>query len=207
MTHRLALLAALLGGIVLSGCRGTTSSEPPVHLNLNMDFQKKFEAQEVNRFFADGRAMRPPVPGTVARGMLREDTRFYQGRDDAGNYVTDLPVALTRDLLLRGRERYNIYCAVCHGRGGDGQGIIMTGNYGFTPAPTYHDDRLRNVEDGYLYDVIANGIRNMPAYGQQISVADRWAITAYIRALQRTQNAAEGDLPPSILADIQQGAN
>lgn len=205
MPHRLAFLVVLLGTLAAAGCRGTISDEPPVHPNLNMDFQNKFEPQEANRFFADGRAMRPPVAGTVARGMLKEDTRFFAGRNADGSFVAELPVPITRELLLRGRERYNIYCSVCHGKAGDGKGIIMTGNYGFTPAPTYHDDRLRAVEDGHLYDVIANGIRNMPGYAQQVSVADRWAITAYIRALQRSQNATEGDLPPSVLAEIARG--
>ena len=113
----------------------------------------------------------------------------------------------TRELLLRGQERYNIFCSVCHGKSGDGQGIIMTGNYGYTPAPSYHDERLREATDGYLYDVIANGVRNMPGYAQQVPVADRWAIVAYLRALQRSQNATEADIPPSVRARIEQGSS
>ena len=199
--HRLLIIALL--GVGLVGCRGLPSDDPPIHPNLNMDFQEKFEAQERNPFFADNRAMRPPVPGTVARGMLKDDAPFYYGRTEDGAYVEQLPVPITREFLLRGRERYNVYCAVCHGKAGDGQGIIVTGGYGYTPPPSYHDDRLRQIQDGYLYDVIANGVRNMPGYAQQIPVADRWAIVAFVRALQRSQNAAEGDLPPSILATIQ----
>ena len=201
MMRNTFFIAVLLSGLVLAGCRGSISEEPPVHLNRNMDFMERFEPQEANAFFDDGRAMRPPVPGTVARGMLKDDTRFYLGLEADGSYVQDLPVPITQEFVLRGRERYNIYCAVCHGRAGDGQGIVMTGGYGFAPIG-YHNDRLRQIEDGYIYDLIANGIRTMPAYGQQIPVADRWAITAYVRALQRSQNATEGDIPPDVLSSI-----
>ena len=188
------------------------SGEPPIHPNPNMDWQESFKPQEKNTFFADNAAMRKPPAGTVARGFLREDTRFYAGRTETGEYVERAPVPVTRELLERGQERYDIYCEVCHGKAGDGNGIIMTGTssitgegYGYTPAPTYHSERLRNVTDGYMYDVIANGIRNMPGYAQQIPVADRWAIVAYVRALQRSQNAQEGDVPASITAESQQG--
>jgi mono/diheme cytochrome c family protein len=212
--NKLTLVVLIAGTVLLAGCRGMISEKPPVHPNLNMDFQEKFEPQEANPFFADGRAMRPPVPGTVARGLLKEDTPFYLGRTAGGEYIEEMPVPMTRELLLRGRERYNIFCTVCHGGAGDGQGIIMTGQssttgqgYGYTPAPSYHIDRLRQVSDGYMYDVIANGVRNMPGYAQQISVLDRWAIVAYVRALQLSQNAGEGDVPPSELAKIAQGAS
>ena len=200
-------IVALLGGMVLGGCRGGVSGEPPIHLNQNMDYQERFDAQEPNPFFADGRAMREPVPGTVARGMLKDDTRFFLGRETDGTFVATMPVAVTQALLERGQERYNIYCAVCHDEAGDGQGIIMTGNYGYTPAPSYHDPTVaaRMAADGYVYDAIANGVRTMPGYAQQIPVADRWAITAYIRALQRSQNAGVEDVPTSELAGLQQG--
>ena len=197
-------IVALLGFVVLAGCRGTVSDKPPVHLNLNMDYMERYDPQEASRFFEDGRTMRPPVPGTIARGMLKADARFYQGVEADGSYVLDMPVPITEAFVERGRERYNIYCAVCHGRAGDGKGIVMTGGYGFAQIG-YHNDRLRGIENGYLYEVIANGIRTMPAYGQQIPVADRWAIVAYMRALQRSQNATEGDIPAGILADIQTG--
>ena len=201
---RAACLAAL---VALAGCRGMRSEDPPIHPNLNMDFQEKFEAQEANPFFADNAAMRTPVPGTVPRGLLREDTEFYLGRNENGEFVGEMPVPVTRELLIRGRERYNIFCSVCHGKAGFGQGIIMTGDYGYTPATSYHQDRIREATDGYLYDVVANGVRNMPGYAQQIPVADRWAIVSYIRALQRSQYATEGDIPPSVLARIEQGSS
>jgi cytochrome c5 len=199
----LMLLALLASGTI--GCRGTTSSDPPVHVVLNMDFQEKFEAQEANTFYEDGRAMRPPPLGTVARGMLRADTRFAFGRQPDGRFVQDSPVEFTLDVLKRGKRGYEVFCVPCHGAVGDGKGIIMTGDYGFVPAPSYHDDRLRTVEDGYLYDVIANGIRNMPAYGYQMTPEDRWAVVGYIRALQRSQNASAQDVPQEILGQLEQG--
>lgn len=207
--RRASGLPLLLAGaaLLLGGCRGQISSTPPIHLNQNMDFQEKFEAQEANPFFADRRANRIPVAGTVARGFLNEDAGFYAGRTAGGGEVATSPVAVTRELLLRGQQRYNIYCAVCHGRAGDGQGIIMTGGYGYTPAPSYHEERLRAVTDGYLFNVITNGVRSMPGYAQQVPVADRWAITAYIRALQRSQAASATDLPADVLRQIEQTQN
>lgn len=184
----------ILLAVLLTGCQGQVSDKPPVHLNRNMDYQEKFEAQEANSFFADGRAMRAPVPGTIARGWLKEDSAWWTGRDESGEYVNN-PVELTMEVMERGQDRYNIYCAVCHGLAGDGKGIIMTGPYGYVPAPTYHSELLRARKDGYLFDAISYGVRSMPGYGQQIAVADRWAIVAYVRALQRSQYATGADVP------------
>lgn len=196
-------LALLVASVALGGCRGTTSPEPPLHISPNMDLQERFDPQAANAFFADGRAMRPPVAGTVARGFLREDARFFYGREEDGSFVEEMPVPATIDMLRRGQERYTIYCAPCHGPAGDGQGIIMTGNYGYVPAPTYHSDALREQPDGYLYEVVVNGVRTMPGYGTQIPVADRWAIVGYIRALQRSQNADRADVPADVLAGME----
>lgn len=190
----LLVLAAFVG---LTGCQGSLSEKPPVHLNQNMDFQERFDAQESNAFFADNRAMREPVKGTVARGLLKDDTALWTGRDANGNFV-DNPVVVDMALLERGREKYDIYCSVCHGLAGDGQGIIMTGGYGYVPAPSYHTDMLRAQADGYIYDALTNGIRSMPGYGSQIKKPeDRWAIVAYIRALERSQAAQAADVPES----------
>ncbi len=198
---RLSLVVAVtLAAGTLLGCRGTTSPAPPVHINPNMDWQERFDPQAANPFFRDGRAMRPLVPGTVARGFLRDDVRFFFGREESGSYVASLPLPVTAELLSRGRERYNIYCTPCHGEAGDGQGIISTGGYGYVPAPTYHTDNLRAQTDGYLYDVVTNGVRSMPGYSKQVPVADRWAIVAYIRALQRSQQADRTDVPASVVS-------
>ena len=200
MTYRLLPLA-LGAALVLGGCQGMKSEKPPIHPNLNMDFQEKFEAQEANPFFEDQAAMRQPVPGTVARGELltTANAPFLEGRTAGGAYVADIPMEVDAALLERGEERYNIFCTPCHGYTGDGKGIIMVGNggqgYGYTPAPTYHSDYLRGVTDGYMYEVIANGVRSMPSYGHEIEPTDRWAIVAYIRALQRSQNATLDDIP------------
>jgi len=187
--------------LVLSSCRGQTSEKPPIHPNLNMDYTVSFKPQEENAFFADGRAMRTPVEGTVARGQTNLDTEYYEGKTATGNLVPTIPVEVTREMLERGKDRYEVFCTPCHGGTGAGDGLVIS--RGYVPPQTYHQDRLRNVEDGYIYDVIANGIRNMPAYRRQIPVDDRWAIVAYVRALQLSQNVgrdvvsqlmSEGDL-------------
>lgn len=199
------LLPITLVVMVLGGCRGMDSENAPIHPNLNMDFQPKYQAMGASGFFEDGRAMRPPVPGTVARGLLRDDAIFYTGRTDAGGFTTSNPMPITMELLERGQERYNIYCTVCHSASGDGRGIIMTGQYGYTPAPSFHDERIRQMDDGELYDIVTNGIRNMPGYGTQIAVADRWAVVAYVRALQRSQDASLADVPESQRGQITPG--
>ncbi len=192
----------VLSSLILAGCRGAISKNPPVHISPNMDIQEKFDPQEANAFFEDGRAMRPPVAGTVARGFLREDVAFYQGRASDGSLVKRIPVHVSKELVLRGRERFNIYCAPCHGQVGDGKGPISTGGYGIVPAPTYHTQRLIDESDGYFFDAITNGIRTMPSYAAQVPVADRWAIVSYIRALQKSQNASSGDVPLDVLDSI-----
>ncbi|HET6568675.1 MAG TPA: cytochrome c [Rhodothermales bacterium] len=198
---RFSTLVAL-AMLALAGCRGMESEKPPIHPVLNMDFMEKFDPQEANVFFADSMSMRHPVPGTIARGMLKADTRLYQGRTESGDLVQTIPIPVTEALMKRGQERFDIYCSVCHGYAGDGLGIIMTGQYGFTPAPSYHQDRLREVPDGYIYDVILNGVRTMPSYATQVAVKDRWAIVAYIRALQRSQNASRADVPAQVLPTL-----
>lgn len=188
------LLAIIVLPVVLISCRGQTSDKPPVHLNRNMDDQRRFEPQEANRFFEDGRAMREPVEGTIARGHLKDNIAYYRGINEDSSFVEEIPVDVTKSFLYRGKDRYNIYCQPCHGAGGDGQGIIMVNNYGYVPAPTFHQDRIRQEADGYIYSAIANGIRTMPSYAHQIRVEDRWAIVAYIRALQRSQYVPENEM-------------
>jgi len=201
MRFSLPTLALLLLAGSLVGCRGMRSERAPIHPNLNMDFSEAFQAQNANPFFADGAAMRTPVPGTVARAQLRttENAPFYAGRTADGAFVGTSPLEVTDAVLARGAERYAIYCAVCHGDAGDGRGIIMVGNggagFGYVPAPTFHSDYLRGMPDGYIYSSIANGVRNMPAYGHQLSVTDRWTVVAHVRALQRAQFAQETDVP------------
>ena len=198
-TPRAALLLATLA-VAAGGCRGMTSEAPPIHPNLNMDYTQRFEAQEPNPLFADEAAMRQPVAGTIARGNLRTEANapFYYGRTADGSYVDEIPIEVTASLVERGEDRYNIYCTPCHGVAGDGRGIVAVGNggqgYGFA-VPSYHTDALRARPDGYLYDVIQNGVNTMPSYGHEIAAADRWAVVAYVRALERSQAAGAADVP------------
>ena len=167
----------------------------------DMHDQPRHEPLEGSDFFPDGRASRPIVPDTVSREDFREDTPFYTGKS-GGKPVSVLPVRLTRDLMLRGQERYDIFCAPCHGRIGDGRGMVV--RRGFPEPPSFHIDRLRKAHVGYLYDVITNGFGRMPDYAAQIPVSDRWAIVAYLRALQRSQDATLEDVPADARARLEQ---
>jgi mono/diheme cytochrome c family protein len=195
----LVLLALLLP--VVSGCQGRPSDKPPIHLVQDMDQQPRYDPQSESRFFADSLTMRPLVAGTVPRGGLKDDPEYYTGRDASGRLITRIPATIDMVALKRGQKEYDIYCSPCHGRVGDGQGIMI--RYNYVPPPTFHDDRLRSIEDGHMFDVITNGIRNMPAYAHQIPVSDRWAIVAYLRALQRSQSATFEDIPEAMRDRVQ----
>jgi hypothetical protein len=155
--------------------------------------QPRYKPLGKSDFFADHRQSRPLVEGTVARGMLREDGRFYTGKTGVA-LVTVFPLPVTRPLLDRGRQRYDIFCAPCHDRTGSGNGMVV--QRGYRPPPSLHIDRLRQQAVGYFFDVITNGLGAMPDYAAQIPPEDRWAIVAYVRALQLSQDAAVGDVPP-----------
>lgn len=189
-----SLFAVIALAVILSSCRGQLSEEEPVHPNMNMDQQERFEPQEKNEFFSDNRAMRKPVEGTIARGNLKEDKALYQGINKDSSFVDDIPVDVTKSFIYRGKDQYEVFCTPCHGITGDGNGIIMANNYGYVPAPSFHLERLREQSDGYIYSTISNGIRNMPSYATQIPVKDRWAIVAYVRALQKSQNVSEDEI-------------
>jgi hypothetical protein len=187
-----ALFLGTLGGL-LSGCRGQTSKESPIVGIRNMYDQPKFDIQEEqeDKLFEDGRTMRPAVEGTVARED-ETDQGVARGRlDDESGYVLRIPPAVLErhggmePLAQRGHQRYDIYCAPCHGLTGDGKGMIV--KRGLLPPPTYHGDRLRHIPDGQLYATIENGKGNMPPYGPLVPIDDRWAIVAYVRALQISQ--------------------
>lgn len=154
--------------------------------------QPRVDPLEASDFFRDGASAREPVPGTVARGRLRTDAHFYEGR--AGkDLAATFPFPVDRAALERGRERYGIFCVPCHGPAGYGNGRVV--QRGFRPPPSFHAERLRSAPVGHLYDVIANGFGAMPSYRAQIPARDRWAVVAYLRALQRSQNARRADLP------------
>jgi mono/diheme cytochrome c family protein len=188
--HKHFSVMALVGALgVLAGCRGVPSGEPPIHLNPNMDNVTYVQGQEGAAHFADKRGMRPQVEGTIAwspasdDAHLQEDPHKYAGKV-GGAWATELPVPLTKDLLDRGHERYNIYCQPCHGLAGLENGGIVPTRISSWAVPSLHGDRQRSYAVGQLYDIVANGINTMPGYRSQIPVDDRWAIAAYVRALQ-----------------------
>ncbi|MGD2114911.1 MAG: cytochrome c [Acidobacteriota bacterium] len=184
--------------VAVMGCtRGSTSGRPPIHLNPNMDDQPKAEAQEASAFFADGAVMRRPVAGTVARGDLRPDAAVATGLGGDGEPVATSPVPVDAELLARGAERYAIYCGPCHAESGNGQSVLRE-RAGVNTADLLQP-RLRQVSDGYLFDVITNGFGLMPAYAYQVPVADRWAIIAHVRELQ----AAAGPVEAPVQAPAQ----
>jgi len=157
-----------------------------------MSQQPKYLPLAPADFFADGSSARPGVEGTVARGMLRSDEAFYSGRRD-GVLVERAPVPVNRRLLERGRQRFGIFCSPCHGQLGNGEGVIVM--RGFQGPASYHVDRLREAPDGHFFDVITHGYGAMASYAARIPPEDRWAITAYIRALQLSQAAPIEDVP------------
>ena len=186
--------------------RVTTSPKPRIHIVPDMDNQPKYKAQSRNPMFADRRAMRPPVAGTVARGSTLGDPALKYGKVGE-DWVETIPVDVNQGTLQQGRERYDVYCSPCHGLAGFGDGMVarradelLEGTW--TPPTSFHSDLLRQRPAGHLFNTISNGIRNMPAYGPQIPVEDRWAIVAYVRALQRSQNATVDDVPPDIRAQL-----
>lgn len=179
--HKLQTIAGLGLVMLLAGCR------------LDMHDQPKFKPLRMSDFYADLRSSRAPEPGTIARGELRADTYFYTGMIN-GNPGDVMPFPVTKAVLERGRQRFNIYCAPCHSRVGDGNGMIV--QRGYRRPPSYHIDRLRNAPLGHFFDVITNGFGAMPDYAAQVPARDRWAIIAYIRALQLSQEAPLGLVPP-----------
>jgi hypothetical protein len=160
----------------------------------NMRNQPRYDPLEPSTFFPDQRSARPPVVGSVARGTMEQDQEYYTGRTPDGLLIEEMPVELSLELLQRGQERYNIYCTPCHGIDGYGQGMIV--QRGFPPPQSFHTDRLRGAPDGYFYDVITNGFGRMFDYSYRIQPEDRWAVVAYIRALQLSQFATPEDVPP-----------
>lgn len=160
----------------------------------DMRTQAKVKPLEASDFFADGQASRPLLPDTVARGHLNLDKAMYQGMNEDNTPVADFPIEITREVLERGHQQYDIFCSPCHSRLGNGQGMIV--RRGFKTPPSFHIDRLRQAPPGYYYDVITHGFGVMYSYASRIPPEDRWAIIAYIKALQLSQNATLNDVPP-----------
>lgn len=183
----------VIAGLAIFGFRGGTSSRPPIDIFPDMDRQPRYEPQGESAFFADGRADRLPVPGTVSRGDLRDDEHRFRGTAGEGDFAHGFPGIVTREQMERGRQRFEIYCAPCHGATGDGNGI--TRNYGMMAVPTFHSDRIREMAEGEIFEVITNGRGLMGSYSGQVPVEDRWNIIAYLRALQRAHQGTVEDVP------------
>jgi cytochrome c5 len=197
---------ALIPVACIARARAINSPLPAIHVWPDMDNQTRFKPQQRNPLFADSRAMRPPVEGTVARGMLQEDDHYYRGLDGEG-YAISMPMPVTAELLERGKQRYEIFCTPCHGVSGYGDGIVANradalqqGTW--VPPSSFHMPPASDREDGHLFNTITNGIRTMPGYGAQIEHGDRWAIVAYIRALQRSQSTDVADVPQQLRSTL-----
>jgi mono/diheme cytochrome c family protein len=207
-------ILAMIPPALIARSRAVPSERRRIHFIQDMDNQGKFRAQQTNPLFADGRAMRPPVMGTVARGELNADDHFNRGviMDAAGKpqWATTFPsqAPLTEALMARGQERFTIYCRPCHGDAGYGDGIVNkraqelmnTGVNGtsWVQPKNIHEPQIRSQPVGEIFNTISHGIRNMAGYESQIPVADRWAIVAYVKALQRSQHAEPGDVSADV---------
>ncbi|TVP77787.1 MAG: cytochrome c [Puniceicoccaceae bacterium] len=191
----------IVATVSILGFRGSLTTKPPIEIFPDMDHQAKYKPQAESDFFRDRRTDRPIPAGTVARGNYLNqqavfspdfkdkrlgDTAFHQGKDGQGEFIAQLPIEVTYELIEQGRERYEIFCTACHGAAGDGNGV--TRPYGVLAA-SFHDDRLRSETDGYIYDVIMNGKGLMLPMRDRISPEESWAIVLYVRALQLSQNA------------------
>ena len=185
------LVVAIAAAAVAAGSSGC-------HRDLR--YQPRIDPLEKSRFFADGIGARPVPAGTVARGQLKEDRVFHTGL--AGDQLAAaFPLPVNEELLARGRERYNIYCAPCHDQAGTGLGMVV--RRGYKQPPSLHIDRLRQARPGYFFDVMTNGFAKMPSYAAQVPAGDRWAIAAYIRALQRSQYATLDDVPDEVRPELE----
>ena len=191
------ILLMLVSMAFVSGCaRGCTSSRPPIHLNPSMDDQPKVRPQAASTFFYDGSGMRQPVPGTVPIGGLMEDAAFFTGKGDNGQFVASIPVAVDDRVLARGADRYRIYCQPCHDARGDGKGILF--QRGNVPTASFHQEKVLTYPDGQLFDIITNGSGLMSGYKWPIPPADRWAIIAHVRDLQKKRPAPAAGVSASL---------
>lgn len=223
----LALSVVVVSVIALAGFRGQLSSKPPLQIFPDMKQQPRYDAQHTSDFFADNRSARVPVAGTVPLGYVLPGAYYTNGANNNRNatvpggftnsteyfssgrmgevYGSGIPVPVNSELLARGQERFNINCAPCHGATGAGNGIMT--QFGLNTVANLQQERLRNMPEGQIFNRITYGFNTMGEYGQQISVEDRWAIIAYIRALQRSQNAKLDDVPQQMRASLDQQEN
>lgn len=191
---------AVLAAALVSGCRGERSEEPPVHPIRNMFTQARFDPQEETDLFADKRTMRPIPAGTVARGSLRADDWMSYGKASDGGFARGFPMDVTAQMMERGHLKFNTYCQPCHGPLGLGDGMVS--QRGYAGITSLQEQRIVDMPEGEIFNAISAGVRNMPAYNVQITEQDRWAIVAYLRALQRSQHAKLDDVPEAERAKL-----
>lgn len=196
---------ALVPPAFVFGMRAGTFDKPRLHIVPDMDYQPKYKAQTANDFFGDMRSNRPPVEGTVAIGDLNLDTALHFGKNEDGDYVTEFPIPVNAETMARGEERYRITCVACHGESGTGDGMIAkradllaqrgVSGMSWVPPTSILDQPVQDQPIGQIFESITNGIRTMPAYSQQITPEDRWAIILYLKALQRAGSATMDQIP------------
>jgi mono/diheme cytochrome c family protein len=208
----LTIFLIVVVGVSIFGFRGSLSTRPPLEVFPDMDHQAKYKPQAESAFFADGRADRRLPAGVVPygrtageadAGFLKADPALFEGKDSKGAWLAGYPSAVTIDpakLLERGQDRFTIYCAPCHGALGDGNGI--TKQYGMGATPTFHDDAKRGLSNGEIFNVITHGKGNMLSYADKLPANDRWAVVAYVRALQRAAHATAADVPPGHKSEL-----
>ena len=207
----LAFLVVLTVSVL--GFRGAKSTQPPVEVFPDMDRQAKYKPQSESKFFADGRTDRPLPANVVAYGAplqahgpgqddvaLGANGPLYHGKNPDGSWACGFPLPVTHELMARGRERFTIFCQPCHGALGDGRGI--TSQYGMGGVANYHDDRLRKMTEGEIFNTITFGKNTMMAYGDKLTPGDRWAVIAYVRALQRARLGTAADVPEAHKAEL-----
>lgn len=208
---------AILMVFSVFGFRGCKSQRTPIEIFPDMDHQAKFHPQDRTSFFPDGRTDRPPVPGAVPfvttkqeiydhlrpGGHFREDTYIVTGRSLSGEWGDGIPVEINRVNMERGRELYNIYCAICHGTSGNGRGVIAAERYGYPTIISILQERLIDQPDGQIYNTVANGWNTMKGYASQINVEDRWKVVLYVRALQRAATGTMEDVPEARRGELE----
>jgi mono/diheme cytochrome c family protein len=202
MRYFLAIFVLTIGAVYLiAGKQGDTSRKPPIEIFDDMVRQAKFRPQQPNNFFANGRTSQRFVAGTVARGSRYEENEINTGKvPGTTNFVDVIPVEVNESLMARGRDRYAISCKICHGALADGNGV--TKKFGMSVVATLHDPRIVGLTDGELFNTITHGKNLMGGYGSNISVSDRWAIVAYVRALQRSRLGIPADVPAEVQSDF-----
>lgn len=206
---------SIVAVVSILGFRGDKSTRNPIYVFPDMDWQAKYLPQGQNEFFADGRNDRPVIPGTAGRGYgwdIKEvfspdytdpvslNPTLYSGKDADGQWHRGFPIEVTDEVMHLGQQKFTIFCAVCHGAGGDGNGI--TKQFGMAATPTYHDDRLRGMAEGEIFNTITHGKNLMGAYGMKLRPEERWAVIAYVRALQLSHEVSIEDVPEQFKPEL-----